>query len=747
MEDIIGFLPFLSLGLMFLSIVVTAFSAKKPRSVVPKAIIVNTVFQALSFFLFWGITAGESSLLWLLAGLVLGVVFALMSRFERKGQTVMYRQSAGFTVLYLALLLLNQLIALTMGRVISFALSITAAALGLQAGASIVVLIKAGKLKKNSAVTTVLIVVIFAALMASTAFTANAADEWKLLSSTSGQIGEKFYQNAPVGVPADAGVKTAVSVPGAGKLRLTAEFASDVASGPRFYGDELGYRAQARMYVYLSSGKSSYVQFNNAYDKNFSKKTMELDIDSAQTVTVQIVPQGASATANKVTSSEGKAYLYFPGRYTLKAEFLRSGNAAGGSGAQASGTQSSGSAGAKIPDTAAGSSVQINAARSGTAVSASGLLAAIGAIIASVMSMVGGGAGAAVSGSVSAAAQATAAKSAAPPAPKPADTSARTPEAPRPQRIRPANGERNSEGLIYTQLHGYINEDLPQIQINSIKKLIELDKAKIDKYTKNPPKGHNYWLEISNESLQRHQRELKQWEFSNAVVQRTLKRDDLAGLEASNERWQQIYSNQDRIAAIYSSGAQIVGFGADVALTVISGPASKVLQSGARNLLTRFLGKASSSTFGQVLTKTVEVSVSKKGVETVYDVGKSVAKGDSPSEIAFDKSVETIVLKSADKSEILKKMIRKIDDTAIMKKIKGKADTFIENRVEFLSDKTKTMSNVNKALSDCGSEKFSKGFADAVTSTEENANRIFQKSAESDLEQFKKDLFGGGEDE
>jgi len=107
---------------------------------------------------------------------------------------------------------------------------------------------------------------------------------------------------------------------------VTAGFASGMASGPRFYGDEFGYRAQAMLYIRYG-GEVVKLIFNNGYDNEFDQIVQEIVIPSAQTVEIQIVPQGMTCYPETVTpASDGDGYYYASGQYTLSVDFLQAGN-------------------------------------------------------------------------------------------------------------------------------------------------------------------------------------------------------------------------------------------------------------------------------------------------------------------------------------------------------------------------------------------------------------------------------------
>jgi len=151
-----------------------------------------------------------------------------------------------------------------------------------------------------------------------------APAEWTVLLENSGGISEALYVPVPEYTPADVGVTRSVSLNGGGRLRVTADFASSMASGPRFSGDEFGYRAEAMVYIRYNGGTDTVkLLFSNGYDNDFDEIVQEVDIPSGQTVNIQIVPQGMNYyTDTKVPASDGDGYYYAPGQYKLRVEFL-----------------------------------------------------------------------------------------------------------------------------------------------------------------------------------------------------------------------------------------------------------------------------------------------------------------------------------------------------------------------------------------------------------------------------------------
>ncbi len=150
------------------------------------------------------------------------------------------------------------------------------------------------------------------------------AEGWTTVLSTGGGISEKLYTESPPSIPQDVGAKSTVSVASPGQLRVTVNFASSMGTGPRFYGDDFGYRSYAAVILRDADGKlikSDWIY--NDYDTSYAEQILTIEVPSPQTISIQVVPQGVSCYAeSKVPASDGEGYLYLAGSYTLQADFM-----------------------------------------------------------------------------------------------------------------------------------------------------------------------------------------------------------------------------------------------------------------------------------------------------------------------------------------------------------------------------------------------------------------------------------------
>ncbi len=149
-----------------------------------------------------------------------------------------------------------------------------------------------------------------------------ATSSYQTLLETGGGLSEVFLDYYPSSTPSEVGATSAIAVPAAGTVRITVDFASSMATGPRFWGDEMGYRSQAEIRVRDQNGDSiAYTLGANGYDTEFARVTLEVDVPSAQAISVQVAPQSVSAYDNKIPASDGDYYLYIAGQYRMRVEF------------------------------------------------------------------------------------------------------------------------------------------------------------------------------------------------------------------------------------------------------------------------------------------------------------------------------------------------------------------------------------------------------------------------------------------
>lgn len=114
-------------------------------------------------------------------------------------------------------------------------------------------------------------------------------------------------------------------IAGPGTLYIKAGFASSQDNGPRFNGDELGYRSQAYMVIVASGGKESH-SFSNGYNHDYSYINVEKSFTGADSVSLVVVPQGCTADISSVTGelvemSDGTGYMYYGGQFQLEMTF------------------------------------------------------------------------------------------------------------------------------------------------------------------------------------------------------------------------------------------------------------------------------------------------------------------------------------------------------------------------------------------------------------------------------------------
>ena len=145
---------------------------------------------------------------------------------------------------------------------------------------------------------------------------------YQTLFETAGAVSETFLDYYPSATPLEVGATSAIEVPAGGTVKITVDFASSMGGGPRFYGDEMGYRVHAGFIARDQNGdRLGGVYVVNGYDTEFARASTEVSVSAAQTITVQVIPQNMSAYENKIPASDGDYYLYIPGQYRMRVEF------------------------------------------------------------------------------------------------------------------------------------------------------------------------------------------------------------------------------------------------------------------------------------------------------------------------------------------------------------------------------------------------------------------------------------------
>ncbi len=144
-------------------------------------------------------------------------------------------------------------------------------------------------------------------------------------TSLVGAISEFSLPQKPINIPARVQGKTGFTIPGPGTMTLKVGFASSKEYGPRFVGDELGYRNQAYLIFKHSAGEVKQ-SFSNGYNKDWAYVSIDRHFDGYDSCTLTVIPQGCSAGISPVTGelvemSDGSGYIYYGGAYKLELLF------------------------------------------------------------------------------------------------------------------------------------------------------------------------------------------------------------------------------------------------------------------------------------------------------------------------------------------------------------------------------------------------------------------------------------------
>lgn len=157
---------FATLALMIFSLVMSIAFIRKEKRLSRPMLILNGILQLSGYFLFAGFTGAGVLVLPLSCGAVAGVLAGRLSRLFSKNGMVLYRQSAAVTVLSLLVLLANQMLGFYGSVVLPLLFALSAFSVGLQAGATVTLLIRrAGFLKTLRHTAPLLIVILFMSLL------------------------------------------------------------------------------------------------------------------------------------------------------------------------------------------------------------------------------------------------------------------------------------------------------------------------------------------------------------------------------------------------------------------------------------------------------------------------------------------------------------------------------------------------------------------------------------------------------
>lgn len=139
------------LGVIFVifSIIAVVFSSKKPQQLIIPQLIIISILNLFSFLLFSGIIQNKIAFTWMFAGLLIGLLFGFIVKMNHSENKILFIQNRFFSLSYLSLLLINQLIAIVFNSFIPIMIFITSLTVGMQLGQNCTIIYRGKKLTKS----------------------------------------------------------------------------------------------------------------------------------------------------------------------------------------------------------------------------------------------------------------------------------------------------------------------------------------------------------------------------------------------------------------------------------------------------------------------------------------------------------------------------------------------------------------------------------------------------------------------
>ena len=654
-------MAYIGILLMLAGIAATYAASKKPRKMVRWAMVTLIIMQMISFITFSGMLNKSIMFIWLLAGLIIGAIFGKSIKLQRKGENILYFQNIYFALSYMVLLLLNQIILLIFEIYIPVMLIFAAIAIGMQVSFNTLLLIK-GKKLRIMAVATLLLCSI---CLLTFGFDASAAPD------LSGKYKATRYHAVDMEAPqvywstmrnpdGTYGMKKADFID---KHLNTKQMAKNTTlilkkSNDGNYSGEWHFASEVRKFQEVKVKNNRITATNILHDE--FRAVFDVTIKNGKmTGTVHHYARADVGSGNKVD-------------LVVKYEFVAE--------------QSEGITPSPVPETGTQGenpiteapknplipvAVPENEAKAATA--ASGILAGLSTLIATFATQFGGAVSAAANASMPAAGAITNTLTLNTP-----DTNIQTSPAqpPPPEPLlpeKPPIGTRREDGKIFTQNHGWQNENYPEMNARSIEGVIQKLEEDMQKYIQ---KGDSLRTEIARDALKLKKRELRAWQEDTSIVKRAqlYREEDLNKMET--EAWLSRSKELEKAENI----ANTVSFAADIVLAVSTSGASTTLAAAPRLMKGLAMAKDALGT----------------GAEVIKD-------------FRGEKGVVQIIAEQGSKRLISKAVSVEFDKAKIFNRIPGKSTP---KALKGLWDaaETSTGSLVQKSFDDLGvTENFGKG--------------------------------------
>lgn len=628
------------LGVIFVifSIIAVVFSSKKPQQLIIPQLIIISILNLFSFLLFSGIIQNKIAFTWMFAGLLIGLLFGFIVKMNHSENKILFIQNRFFSLSYLSLLLINQLIAIVFNSFIPIMIFITSLTVGMQLGQNCTIIYRGKKLTKSliNPITRIIIIMLISGFLLNhfsiSSFSQNECIE-SAINEYNGWIAS--YKNW-----LENGGNYNLVAP---EPDFTAQIEAEAdAIGALYFSGELSYeesrpRTEAIWNkYYLRSWQLTLEREYKILNEKLSKCEAEYgltigdipppDVNDLNSFNfdVKINEQNSDSSSAPAPSSQ-----------------IASDSDTSEQFASDSDTSEQISENPFVPQ-------KISKDKANSATALSGFFAGLSSLINSISSLIGGLVNI----------------------------------------EKPKIGTRNKDGKILTKNHGWQNENLPELQLKSLKQVVSTLENDIQRYTL---KGDRLRAEIAKEELIRNNREIKRLneDMKDITKTRTIENSEL--IQSSAKRLNKYIGQLDN--AIWYTNA--ISYVSDITLAIGTSGISPAITSAKKTLESLSLAKEilSSATEGYVNNENLSVTITKYGINKGYSVG--VGKIFDAKKIKYDIENSSNKLKAfigvseSSTSTVLQKIS---DETGLTKEITDP----IDSADNYFKDKANSIKNIGK---------------------------------------------------
>lgn len=607
-------LTYVSIALMLAGILATFFTSKKSRKVVIWSIVTAMVLQILSFLLFSEIVQRRVAFLWIGVGVGIGIMFGALIKLKRNENHIFYKPNMIFALSYLALLLINQIIALFFKVYVPIVLFSGAVALGMQIGFNLMLIFKVKKLRKISAII-IFICCSFSFFIFE--FQAKAIDNKAFASK--GIIAQNINKHSEQN---EEGKILEDSLDGLWESELVVtKWGISKEALPQFSGGSLseGFKIENGKIAQppnSNSNKIMTIEGNRIIIESYLYNTSSTVL---LTYSGEISDDMEHIEGNflwQIKSSDETEYNTW-----LEAKWSAVKVQALGNNSIEKDNQVENNFSKKNPFIPQ----QISSEDANTAANVSGLLAGLAGLVGILSSLLNGEISGLNISSIPTDDLASQPVYSEEVTPAPA-TSEKTIKVDPP---KPSIGTRRDDGKIFTKNHGWQNENYPEMNINSIKNTISSLEKDIQKHIN---KGDKLRTEIAKDELKRNKRELKAWQEDNNTIKRRQNAENEDMYQEKAKRWANHADDMQTAANV----ANTISFAADIALAVGSSGVSTALAAAPKTMAALSSAKEWAGTGAEIYDgfkkgKSIAQMASEQGAKKL--IGKAVG-------LEFDKGKE-----------------------------------------------------------------------------------------------------------